>query len=97
MDDGDPAWDLDDNYAGGWFGRSWGASACDPVKHLATPVGDACGECLLSIGENDQGMLIPHLFEGGASLVARHLECWFRMLGLGPDGYWARLVNERGE
>lgn len=72
------------DYAGGWFGQSWGAPACDPARHRPTPVGALCDTCEKPVGESDQGMLIPHV--SGAelyptvALLAYHLDCFLSMI-----------------
>jgi hypothetical protein len=62
-----------------WFGESWGAPACDPEDHGATPVGAKCSGCGIDIREGDQGIRIPFmgLWEEQASdFVDWHLDCW---------------------
>lgn len=65
-------------YPGGWFGESWGAPVCDPARHLPTPVGDLCEECMGVITAADSGMLIPYLggLDGPTTLDAYHLPCF---------------------
>ena len=44
-----------------WFGKPWGAEACDPASHVETPVGEICMWCDEPIAEEDRGFLMPHL------------------------------------
>lgn len=67
-----------------WFGKSWGAPACDPDDHRPTPVGEACAYCDGPIADDAQGVLIPHLDHERASLRPWHLGCFLRSMGLAP-------------
>jgi len=76
--------DDDDDYPGGWFGESWGAPICDEETRQPTPVGWACASpgCDRLIGADDQGLLIPYVYElGSMSLTAEHIACFRRGLG----------------
>ncbi len=62
-----------------WFGDSWGASFCDPRRHVATPVGATCPQCGVDIREGDQGIRIPLVrlgSEPGPDFVDWHIRCW---------------------
>lgn len=85
---GPPSNDVEeDNYAGGWFGESWGAPICEEEEHhRETPTGQLCMDCAMVIVEGDQGLLIP-----GGKLLDEvivytidpiHIECFRRELRL---------------
>jgi hypothetical protein len=77
----DPTPDGDD-YPGGWFGESWGAPVCEEAPHRETPIGKPCLDCGIAITEDDQGMLMPHVFaENQWRLAATHLKCFLRSIG----------------
>jgi hypothetical protein len=76
-----------DDYPGGWFGESWGAPVCEEARRRETPIGEPCFDCGVPIIEDDQGMLIPHIFaEGQWRLTATHRTCFLRqIIGIGLD------------
>jgi hypothetical protein len=64
-----------------WFGKSWGAPACDEDEHVATPVGAPCERCKKPIEAEDQGVMMPlvsldEFDEGSVSMIAYHLQCF---------------------
>ena len=72
----------------GWFGKSWGAPACDPEEHFATPVGEACMRCGEPITESDQGIIMPVVNPDLTSARVRpwHLDCLLEeILSHGPE------------
>jgi hypothetical protein len=62
-----------------WFGKPWGAEACDPASHVETPVGEICMWCDEPIAEEDRGFLMPHL-GAAVTMRAHHLECYLRSI-----------------
>lgn len=74
---------MSDDYAGGWFGQSWGAPVCDPARYLDVPDGSACIDCLDPILRSDAGLAVPFVYEvGSVTLTYHHIACWLR--GLEP-------------
>lgn len=72
---------MDDaDYPGGWFGTSWGAPVCDPVRHLSTPVGEECLFCEKVITADDSGLTIPGV--GATILRSMHIECFLDTIGV---------------
>ena len=65
-----------DNYPGGWFGESWGAPVCEEARHLPTPTGQPCVECMVPIIDGDQGVVIPYVHRGGWEMTNYHLPCF---------------------
>lgn len=65
-----------------WFGISWGAPVCDPEDHVETPVGRPCMRCTKAIGENDQGLTIPHVRERERKVSDEpwHLGCYLESI-----------------
>src|SRR5258708_15107040 len=61
-----------------WFGKSWGASICESIEHVPTPVGELCGWCEEVIEEQDGGLIIPHVTLNRVTPTPRHLECFIR-------------------
>jgi hypothetical protein len=72
----------DHGYPGGWFGESWGAPVCDPVRHKPTPVGELCVFCEGEILKTDQGLTIPHASAAGVGLRSMHIECFLKNIGV---------------
>ncbi len=74
---------MSDNdwYPGGWFGPSWGAPVNEEGRHLAIPIGEACMYCNGRFRAGDQGLTMPHVGEGGASLVSVHIDCFRHEIG----------------
>lgn len=74
-----------------WFGKNWGAPACDPNDHAPTPVGQLCMRCREPILIGQQGILMPfvHYIEGTTGHVTiepTHLDCFLRkMRPHGPE------------
>lgn len=69
----------------GWFGKSWGAPACEEEEHLPTPVGEPCARCVEPILVGHQGVIMgAYSEEKGPHAVAYHLDCYLR--GLLPHG-----------
>lgn len=70
-----------------WFGENWGAPACEPDAHVATPVGALCTWCEEAIEEKDCGFLIPHVSpDAPTEDKPVHLECSLRQT-LGSVGH----------
>lgn len=67
-----------------WFGRSWGASICDPEAQIDAPVGEECGRCALPIYEDDLGITTPLIGVEGRDRLAYHLDCFLASLGQPP-------------
>ena len=61
-----------------WFGKDWGAPACDPEEHVATPVGRQCCYCDKTIKADDQGFVVPGVTQQGFTHVIYHLDCMLR-------------------
>ena len=62
-----------------WFGKSWGADACEPGAWIPTPEDECCMSCDLPIRPSDQGIRIP----GVSTLYALayyHIGCWLDLL-----------------
>lgn len=72
---------ADDDYPGGWFGPSWGAQVCDPVRHKPTPIGEKCLDCREVFEAGDQGLTIPHASAEGVDLRSIHIACFMREIG----------------
>jgi hypothetical protein len=53
---------------------------CDPADHTATPVGQTCLWCGETVEAGDQGVVMPTIREGGASMEPLHLECHMRQV-----------------
>ena len=84
-------YDDEEPYAGGWFGESWGAPVCEEDRHLGTPVGERCIDCLVEFVDTDQGLSVPFVYEvGSMTLTHHHHACWMR--GLEP---LRRMVSDR--
>lgn len=67
-----------------WFGKSWGAPACDPDLHAPTPVGEECwGRCGKVITADDQGVMLPY-YLGDWQHVPYHLDCFLHEVGVAP-------------
>ena len=65
----------------GWFGESWGAPACDPEEHVATPVGKSCIGCDELIKAGDQGVTMPLVrLNLPAMMIAYHLDCYLKKI-----------------
>ena len=62
-----------------WFGKSWGAPACEEDEHVETPVGVACARCKKPIEADDQGVTMPLVEQKGnlffSRMLAYHLQC----------------------
>lgn len=58
-----------------WFGESWGAPACDPDRHVDTPVGEKCLRCQRAIAEDDQGFMMPLVTMTETTVCAYHVDC----------------------
>ena len=71
----------------GWFGKSWGAPACDPEDHEPTPQVSHCMECDKPILPDDQGIAMPVLHaDYTATRGYWHLDCYLKkVLPHGPD------------
>lgn len=54
-----------------WFGKSWGAPACDPEYHIETPAGAVCYQCDEGIEPDDTGVIL-------GPAAACHLNCFLR-------------------
>jgi len=69
-----------------WFGKNWGAPACDPNYHVSTPVGVACMYCREPIILGDRGMMqtvVHGASEDGAvraTLEPAHLHCFLKRI-----------------
>jgi hypothetical protein len=60
-----------------WFGKSWGAPACEEDEHVETPVGVACARCKKPIEADDQGVTMPLIsLDRSVSILAYHLQCY---------------------
>ena len=60
-----------------WFGTDWGAPVCREGLHVATPVGELCGQCTQPIKADDQGLVLvfyDRLDEVGKDFPV-HLDC----------------------
>lgn len=72
----------EDDYPGGWFGKSWGAPVCEPERHKPTPVGELCDFCSVPIEQLDRGHLIPY-WDGVSTesvLMPYHHHCWMESI-----------------
>jgi len=63
-----------------WFGKNWGAPACEARNHAKTPVGELCARCYEPILVGHRGILRAHIediVEGQAHYTVRpiHLDC----------------------
>lgn len=68
-----------------WFGKSWGAPACDPETHVPTPVGEKCLRCQEPILDGHQGLgiwCVDKWAEGTVFATKRwwHLDCYLKMV-----------------
>lgn len=69
---------------GRYFGKPWDAAVIDMVRQVTTPVGATCIYCDTSIGEDDQGFIIPAIHDGRhVEESPVHRECLVRAV-LGP-------------
>lgn len=72
-----------------WFGRTWGASVCDPDTHIETPAGQECAGCGGAVVEGHQGITLPYARPTEADMqptrIAYHLDCWLQAIGA-PTG-----------
>lgn len=76
--------DTDDEYPSGirWFGASWHAPICEPMRHMPTPVGWPCLSCEHLIGAEHRGVTMGLMFDGGWSETYQHLGCFLAGMGL---------------
>lgn len=63
-----------------WFGKAYGAPYERDTPHAATPVGQPCLWCDEAIAEGDDGLLIPHVAEGGPREAPWHYACHLRSI-----------------
>jgi hypothetical protein len=67
-----------------WFGpESWGATICDPLYRMATPVGSVCYRCGCAIEDEDEGLATYYHDAAGTFLAPMHLGCF--MLSILPS------------
>lgn len=76
-----------------WFGKSWGAPVCTERERYPWAPQVACVACKQRVKEDERGVLLPFIGEGGGDLsfveiinhdgyVAYHLDCFARAVGV---------------
>ena len=65
-----------------WFGDSWYAPVNDIVSFVATPVGQDCLRCGVTIVKGDQGLILPHVGEFAQTENPFHKMCFFEETGI---------------
>lgn len=63
-----------------WFGAAPFARVCEDDNQAVRPGGQPCAWCGEPIGETDNGFLIAHLDEHGATYKPWHHECSIRSI-----------------
>lgn len=76
-----------------WFGKDWGAPACEAGQHFNTPVGTPCDVCEQPIAKGDDGVISPVVnaftrpvpgtgLQGiGVPSIVFHLDCFMHHIG----------------